>query len=34
MIDTSTLEPAEVSGMILVEVFWKASTLDDETKLR
>jgi len=34
MIDTSTLDPAEVSGMILVEVFWRASNLDDETKRR
>lgn len=26
MIDTSKLEPAEVSGIILVEVFWRASS--------
>ena len=28
MIDTSKLEPGEVSGIILVEVFWRASSGD------
>jgi len=34
MIDTSTLEPAEVSGIILVEVFWRASNPVSDTKSR
>ena len=34
MIDTSKLEPAEVSGIILVEVFWRASGSANDTKSR
>ena len=32
MIDTSKLEPGEVSGVILVEVFWRASAQNDKSR--